>query len=83
MLTMKELEKWLTHQIVGHYHQTIHRSLLRPPIAVWRDWTTNFLSSCQWIVSGFWISFLPSEAAFCNVTASIFSTFGAGDPPSE
>jgi hypothetical protein len=38
VLTMKELEKCLTLEIVGKYHQTVHRSLLRPPIAVWRDW---------------------------------------------
>ena len=36
---MKELEKWLTLEIVGKYHQTIHRTLLRPPMAVWRDGT--------------------------------------------
>jgi putative transposase len=62
VLTMKELEKWLTYQIVGHYHQAIHRALLRPPIAVWRDWDDKIPFELPVDRLGFWISFLPSEA---------------------
>ncbi len=61
VLTMKELEKWLTLQIVGQYHQIIHRSLLRPPIAVWRDWDDKIPFELPVDRLGFWISFLPSE----------------------
>jgi putative transposase len=61
VLTMKELEKWLTLQIVCKYHQTIHRSLLRPPIAVWRDWDDKIPFELPANRLAFWISFLPSE----------------------
>ncbi|MGA9766417.1 MAG: Mu transposase C-terminal domain-containing protein [Rhodomicrobium sp.] len=37
MMTLKELDHWLAIQIVGRYHQQIHRSLARPPIAVWEE----------------------------------------------
>ena len=36
-LTLRELERYIALDIVGSYHQSIHRSLGRPPIAVWRD----------------------------------------------
>jgi putative transposase len=62
VLTMKELEKWLTLEIVGKYHQTVHRSLLRPPIAVWRDWEDKIPFELPPDRLAFWISFLPSEA---------------------
>lgn len=58
---MKELEKWLTLEIVGKYHQTVHRSLLRPPIAVWRDWDDKISFELPLDRLAFWISFLPSE----------------------
>ena len=31
------LERYIALDIVGSYHQSIHRSLGRPPTAVWRD----------------------------------------------
>lgn len=61
VLTMKELEKWLTLEIVGKYHQTIHSTLLRPPIAVWRDWEDKIPFELPPDRLAFWISFLPSE----------------------
>lgn len=36
-LTLRELERHIALDIVGSYHQSIHRGLGRPPIAVWRD----------------------------------------------
>ena len=36
-LTLRELRRYIASDIVGSYHQSIHRSLGRPPIAVWRD----------------------------------------------
>jgi putative transposase len=36
-LTMRELERWLVLEIAGKYHQRIHASLHRPPIALWRE----------------------------------------------
>lgn len=37
VMTMSELDHWLAIQIVGRYHQQIHTSLCRPPIAVWNE----------------------------------------------
>ena len=36
-MTLRELDHWLAIQIVGRYHHDIHRSLARPPIAVWEE----------------------------------------------
>ena len=38
-MTLHELERWLTLEILGKYHQRIHAALLRPPIAVWSELT--------------------------------------------
>jgi len=58
---MKELETWLALEIAGKYHQTVHRTLLRPPIAVWRDWDDKIPLEMPTDRLGFWVSFLPSE----------------------
>jgi transposase InsO family protein len=36
-LTLRELERYVALDIVGSYHQSIHSSLSRPPIAVWQE----------------------------------------------
>ena len=36
-LTLVELERWLTLQVGGVYHQSVHASLLKPPVAAWED----------------------------------------------
>jgi putative transposase len=59
---MKELETWLALEIAGKYHQTIHKGLLRPPIAVWREWDDKIPLEMPIDRLGFWVSFLPSEA---------------------
>ena len=38
-MTLKELNHWLAIQVVGQYHQAIHRTLGRPPLAVWNELT--------------------------------------------
>lgn len=60
-LTMKELETWLALEIAGKYHQAIHSALLRPPIAVWREWDDKVPLEMPVDRLGFWVSFLPSE----------------------
>jgi putative transposase len=62
VLTMKELEAWLALEIAGKYHQTVHRTLLRPPIAVWREWDDKIPLEMPADRLGFWVSFLPSES---------------------
>ncbi|WP_244426343.1 Mu transposase C-terminal domain-containing protein [Rhizobium sp. PDO1-076] len=37
VMTLDELEKWLTLEIVGRYHAEIHRGLLLPPVTMWGD----------------------------------------------
>lgn len=37
VMTLRELERWIAFQILGKYHQQIHTSLKRPPIAVWTE----------------------------------------------
>ncbi|MGY0793713.1 Mu transposase C-terminal domain-containing protein [Azospirillum argentinense] len=36
-ITQSEFERWLALQIVGIYHASEHRQLLRPPLAVWEE----------------------------------------------
>jgi putative transposase len=36
-LTLVELERWLALQVGGVYHQSVHASLLKPPVAAWED----------------------------------------------
>jgi putative transposase len=36
-LTLTELERWLTLEIAGVYHQTVHTALGTPPLTAWRD----------------------------------------------
>ncbi len=31
-LTLRELERWIGHEIAGRYHNSIHSALKRPPI---------------------------------------------------
>ena len=62
-LTMRELERWLTLQIVEIYHQRVHRSIGEPPIKAWE----KTLASGQVTIrhpadtQKFYIDFLPGE----------------------
>ncbi|PWT98396.1 MAG: transposase [Candidatus Melainabacteria bacterium] len=40
-MTLRELNHWLAIQVVGQYHQAIHRTLGRPPLAVWNELTAG------------------------------------------
>jgi putative transposase len=63
-LTMRELERWLTLQIVEIYHQRVHRSIGEPPIKAWE----KTLASGQVTIrhpadsQKFYIDFLPGES---------------------
>ena len=61
VLTMKELEAWLAQEIAGKYHQQVHKSLGRPPIAVWREWEEQIPLRLPEDRLNFWVSFLPEE----------------------
>ncbi|WP_245485980.1 MULTISPECIES: hypothetical protein [unclassified Mesorhizobium] len=50
-LTLRELERYIALDIVGSYHQSIHSSLGRPPIAVWRSTRARSRFDCHRIGS--------------------------------
>jgi putative transposase len=60
-LTLRELERYIALDIVGSYHQSIHRSLGRPPIAVWRDHEGEIPLRLPDDRRRFWLTFLPEE----------------------
>ena len=60
-LTMRELERWLLLEILGKYHQKIHSSLHRPPIAVWREQTASTPARLPHDRLNFWVSLLPEK----------------------
>lgn len=76
-LTVRELETYLAHEIVGKYHNTVHAALLLPPNKVWetaiaatpnralrlpKEPRSSSLISC------------PPKHGVCCATASTFST---------
>ena len=58
-LTLRELERYIALDIVGSYHQSIHSTLKRPPLAVWRENEGNIPLRLPVDRLQFWISFLP------------------------
>jgi putative transposase len=59
--TLRELEKWMAIEIAGKYHQRIHSTLLRPPLAVWREQQGAVDFDLPPDRMAFWTSFLPQE----------------------
>jgi putative transposase len=61
-LTMRELERWLTLQIVEIYHQRVHRSIGEPPIKAWEKMLASGRSKIRHPADAqFYIDFLPGE----------------------
>lgn len=60
-LTLRELEKWIALEITGKYHQRIHSSLLRPPLAVWHERQGEVDFNLPSDRMAFWTSFLPGD----------------------
>jgi putative transposase len=60
---MRELERWLTLQIVDIYHQRVHRSIVEPPIKAWEKTLTSGQVTMRYPVDAqkFYIDFLPGE----------------------
>lgn len=63
VLTMPELEKWLTHAIVGKYHLEIHSSLMETPLALFHRGIENRNNAINLVQNqkAFLIDFLPIE----------------------
>nr|WP_011578679.1 MULTISPECIES: Mu transposase C-terminal domain-containing protein [Chelativorans] len=60
-LTLRELERYIALDIVGSYHQSIHSSLGRPPIAVWREHEGEIPLRLPQDRLRFWLTFLPEQ----------------------
>ena len=60
-LTLRELERYIALDIVGSYHQSIHSSLGRPPIAVWREHEGEIPLRLPKDRLRFWLTFLPEQ----------------------
>lgn len=60
-LTLRELERYIALDIVGAYHQSIHSSLGRPPIAVWREHEGEIPLRLPQDRLRFWLTFLPEQ----------------------
>ncbi len=60
-LTLRELERYIALDIVGSYHQSIHSSLGRPPVAVWREHEGQIPLRLPQDRMRFWLTFLPEQ----------------------
>ena len=60
-LSLRELERHIALDIVGSYHQSIHSSLSRPPIAVWREHEGETPLRLPQDRLRFWLTFLPEQ----------------------
>jgi putative transposase len=60
-LTLRQLERWIALEIVGKYHNKVHSTLGRPPLAVW----TEHAPAIDWRIprdrTRFLLDFLPYE----------------------
>jgi putative transposase len=62
VLTLPELERWLTLQIAGVYHLSVHSALGKVPLAAWQEGTARGKQPPRFPVSGeeFFLDFLPA-----------------------
>jgi putative transposase len=58
---LRELERYIALDIVGSYHHSIHASLGRPPIAVWREHEDVIPLRLPQGRMRFWLTFLPEQ----------------------
>ena len=60
-MTLRELERWIAWQIAGRYHQRLHSTLKRAPIAVWEEGEPLRHFRLPADRMKFWVSFLPDD----------------------
>ncbi|MEL6207976.1 MAG: Mu transposase C-terminal domain-containing protein [Pseudomonadota bacterium] len=60
-LTLRELERYIALDIVGSYHQSIHGTLGRPPLAVWQEHEGEIPLRLPEDRLRFWLTFLPEQ----------------------
>ena len=61
VMTLRELETYLAHEIVGSYHARIHKALALPPVAAWNARVGDVAVRRPFDPRQFLIDFLPSE----------------------
>jgi putative transposase len=63
-LTLPELERWLTLQIAGVYHLSVHSALGKAPLTAFQEGVVKRKQPPRFPVSGeeFFLDFLPAEA---------------------
>lgn len=67
-LTLRELERYIALDIVGSYHQSIHSTLGRPPLAVWREHEEEIPLRLPEDRLRFWLTFLPEQERILRPT---------------
>ncbi len=60
-MTMMELERWIALQIGGRYHNEVHKSLNRPPLALWNELEDQARWRMPESSDDFLLCFLPEE----------------------
>ena len=76
-LTLRELERYIALDILGKYHQSIHRSLARPPLAVWREHEGRVPLRLPQDRMRFWLTFLPEHERTLQPTGiHLFASHG-------
>ena len=59
--TLRELERWIGHEVAGRYHNSVHSSLKRPPIAVGEIMRRSSRFACRSIAWRSGVAFLPEQ----------------------
>ena len=62
LLTLPELERWLTLQMAGVYHLSIHSALGKPPLTAWQEGITKRHQPIRhpFDANEFFLDFLPA-----------------------
>ena len=78
-LTLRELERWLTIQIVQIYHSRVHRGLGVSPLAAWTSGVSQATfeneETIQIYYAKFYVDFLPRRGSG-RFAATVFKMFG-------
>ncbi|WP_254679211.1 Mu transposase C-terminal domain-containing protein [Celeribacter baekdonensis] len=67
-LTLRELERYIALDIVGSYHQSIHGTLSRPPLAVWWEHEGDIPLRLPEDRLRFWLTFLLEQERTLRLT---------------
>lgn len=79
-LTLRELERWIALEIVGKYHNEVHSTLGRPPLAVWSEYANAISWRLPSDRTKFLLDFLPYEERNLQKTGVQFFGFEYSSP---